>query len=160
MSTQISADTTDRQIAVRAAKAYFLDGAPPRLCERLVAVAQHIHRLPAGGWPETRQAWWQARETFERLDVDAVQRIVADVRRMESAREKSRRQRELATAGRLAAPYQPIVDAIVRSAAAAGERPNNDEYFGEVVAVAYPELPRDIVAAISKVCVHRLRMLD
>ncbi|HEX5444058.1 MAG TPA: hypothetical protein VFW87_09530 [Pirellulales bacterium] len=150
----ITAATTDRQIAVRAAAIYYADGAPPVLCERLVAVAKHLDSMPEGNWPESVQARRQAKESFDRLDGDMARRIVDAAKSMDAERARARRQRELSLAGKMAAPYQPLVDAIV--AVAANERPNNDEHFVGVVAAAYPYLPREVAAAISRACVCRL----
>lgn len=82
---RITADTTDRQIAVRAAAAYYPEGAPPALCERLVLHCEHLAPLRDGD-PAAGQAMRQAREVFDRLTWKLALSIAAHVREMREAR--------------------------------------------------------------------------
>jgi hypothetical protein len=153
----ITANTTDLQIAVRAASSYYPNGAAPELCQSLVNVCRHLYRLPEGSWPETTQGWRQARESFDRLDTHLVGHIVSQVEGMESLRATAQRKRALSLAGRVAKPHQRMVDSIVGLSRESREYPDHDDFYFDVILQALPSIPESTAHAISMVCVHRVR---
>jgi hypothetical protein len=155
--TNINADTTDCTIAVRATASYYPNGAPPALCQRLLGVAESLDRLPEGGWPETVQGWRQAREMFDRLDISQVRRIVREARRMRRQRDQAQYQRSLSDAGKIARPFQAVVDSVFELSTAAKEYPDHDGYYVDVLRAALPDLTDEVIEAISRVCAHKVR---
>lgn len=148
----VTTTTTDVQMAVRVARHYYADGAPPDLCVRLVSVCEYLHRLPQGGWPETQQGWRQARETWDRLTETLVAVIVRDLKHLRGLRADAQRTATLARASEIAKPHAKLVERIVSESKRLREHADHDEFFVDVITSARPDLTREQAVAISTVC--------
>ena len=158
-----TADTTDRQIAVRAAALYYADGAPPERCEHLLMHCKWIDAQRDE--PAIEQALRTARDSYGRLDRAMARAVAAAARSMREERAKARRRRALADAERISARHEVVVARICELSRAAGEvpaildggtwRPDDDFYVG-VVRQARPDLGAQVAKAISMICADRM----
>lgn len=163
MSKPTTADTTDRQIAVRAAGIYYPDGAPPERCEHLLMHCEWIDAQRDE--PVIEQALRAGRESYGRLDARLARSIADAARKMREARSQARRSRSLAQARRAAEPHLKMVERICELSRAAGEIPAilegdtwmaNDDFYVEVILQAQPDMTKPLAEAISMVCVDRV----
>ncbi|NCA72652.1 MAG: hypothetical protein EOM91_21870 [Sphingobacteriia bacterium] len=161
--TATTADTTDRQIAVRAANIYYPDGAPPERCEHLLMQCEWIDAQRDE--PLIEQALRTACDSYGRLDVRLARSIAAAARDMRDERARARRARALSEAGRIAKPHQQMIDRICELSRAAGEIPAildgdawrpDDDFYVEVIRHAQPDMSEPLARAISMVCAHRM----
>lgn len=159
----ITADTTDRQIAVRAAGIYYPDGAPPERCEHLLMHCEWIEAQHDE--PLIQQALRTARDSYGRLDVGLARSIAAMARKLREERARARRTHALSEAGHIAKPYQEMIDRICELSRAAGEIPAilegdawrpDDEFYLTVIRQAQPGMSEPVARAISMVCAHRM----
>lgn len=163
MSKPTAADTTDRQIAVRAAALYYADGAPPERCEHLLMLCEWIdaQRDEVG----IQQALRSASDSYARLDLSLARGIASTARNLREGRSMARRRRALADADRIAAQHEPMVARICELSRAACEIPAildagfwrpDDDFYVDVVRQARPDLDAQVVKAISMICADRM----
>lgn len=152
-----TADTTDTQIAVAATASQYTRGAPPAVCEHALMHCEYIDAYHESNETMLRQAVRQAREAGHDWMTRAIaRRIAAEARRLREQRSQAQAQRRLSEAGRLAKPHQQIVDRVVALSTAAGEQPESPDFYEAVLRAGCPHLDDTAVAAISRVCVHRM----
>jgi len=153
-SGNVNVETTDIEIAVRATGPYLPRNAQPALCVRLLQVCYELADLESD-FAIVRAIDMMA-APFRELTVEMVDAIVDAADLMERQRGRARYNRMLSQLGRIARPYQDIIDAIVRSEEAAGRRSPREEVYIKKVEQEHPELPFNTCRAIAFICRHVL----
>ena len=153
-SGNVNLETTDIEIAVRATGPYLPRNARPALCVRLLQVCYELADLESD-YAIVRAIDLMA-APFRELTVELVDAIVDAADLMERQRGRARYNKMLSQLGRIARPYQDIINAIVRSEEAAGRRSPREEVYIMKVEQEHPELPFNTCRAIAFICRHVL----